>query len=365
MCQRAARRRPAGVVAGTLIGASIVVGLLLVSNAAAARAGEIAVVESSTASQTAGGHSSIVLIPSDRAATASNTKVLVRGPGEISHLQWTRGGKMLVYDEAINEDGGGPTHVYVVDVASGKRRLLVANLTGTDRDALSPDGKTLAYTQGLLQTVAYLVGIDGRSRRKLYPGSDPSWSSDGSRIALDTPTASGDRVITVASDGSGKKLLYTTPDAVESVAWAPDDKSVLLETLDVAKAALGNPGSSSIETLSRSGVVLHVLSDATDDAGSYSPDGTRVVIEQVPKNADGPPSIIVVNADGSDRHTIDTTRGDGTDIAFSWSPDGGSIVTSEEFQGIRVVRADGTHAQVLDAPVGAGRLTAPTWRPAS
>jgi TolB protein len=359
--QGADRRRRAGA----LVGASVIVALLAVSSADAARGGEIAVVEFTIASQSPKGSSSIVLIPSDRAATEANSTVLVRGPGEISDLQWTPDGKTLVYDEAIDEDGGGPTHVYVVDVASRKRRLLVANLNGTDRDALSPDGKTLAYTQGLLQTVAYLVGIDGSSRRKLYPGMNPAWSSDGSRIALDTPTATEDRVITVTSGGSGKKLLYTTPDGVESVAWAPDDKSLLVERLDPAKAALGNPGSSSIETLSQTGAVLHVLSDATDDAGSYSPDGTRVVIEQVPKNADGPPSIIVVNADGSDRHTVDTTRGDGTDIAFSWSPDGGSIVTSEEFQGIRVVRADGTHAQVLDAPVGGGSLTDPTWRPAS
>jgi hypothetical protein len=73
----------------------------------------------------------------------------------------------------------------------------------------------------------------------------------------------------------------------------------MLETNEPPKAAAGLAGSSKLETISRSGAVLHVLSTATD------------------------------------------------------------------FQGIRVSRVDGSHAQLIDPAVGGDRLGYPAWRPKS
>jgi Tol biopolymer transport system component len=345
--------------AGVLAGVSITAWLPAAAGATRVRGGMIAVVSLNPRRT----QSSIVLIPADRPATAADSTVVVSGPGAISNLQWTPNGKTLVYDDAIDEDNGGPTHVYAVDLASRKRRLLVANLNGTDTDALSPDGKTLAYTQGLAETVAYLIPITGGAARKLHPGTHPAWSSDGSQIALEIFGATTSRIIAVTTTGAHTKLLYTSPNGAESIAWSPSGKSLLLETLDQAKAAAGDAGSSSIETISRSGAVLHVLSSSTDNPASYSPDGSQVVLEQTSPKANDSPSYVVMNADGSDRHTIDTAPVDGSGTAFSWSPDGRTIVTAEEYQGIRIVGSDGKHAQILDSSVGGSHLADPAWRP--
>ncbi|HEX2702536.1 MAG TPA: hypothetical protein VHM72_03785 [Solirubrobacteraceae bacterium] len=349
MSGRSGARRFASVIAGLIAVAAIVAGLLPVSSAGAAGNGEIAVVDSDSSV----GLSAIVLIPSDRLATSANSTIVVSGPGTIGNLQWTPDGKTLVYDETARNR----TDLYAVDVASTQRTLLAANLPISFDGVVSPDGTTVAYWRQSGRAFAVdLVGLDGRSPRKLIAGLDPTWSADGSRLAVLTATG---RMETIGANGAGAQLegrvrtpagRVIDPGLITSFAWAPDGKSFLVVALEGANANL-------IETVASTGRTLHVLSRKGLFLAAWSPDGSQVAFtEAQTKDRE---AAVVVDADGSGLHPVDTSL---SSIDLAWSPDGTSIVTADG-NVVRIVDADGTQAEVLAYPGEDRELTDPAWQP--
>ncbi len=348
--------RPAMVVAIAMLAVLVTAGLPAAASAGAASNGQIAVV----ATDSAVGLSAITLIPSDRLATNGSSKVLVSGPGTIGNLQWTPDGKTLVY----NATAGKRTDLYAIDVASPKRRLLAANLPYDSDGALSPDGNTVAYWSGSGRSVAvYRVGTDAQSRRKLTGGFDPAWSSDGSRLALLTPTG---ELETIGADGSGAQSVgqLSRTGLVSTLAWAPDGESFVVVTQDYVNST------TSVETISSNATVLHVLfktggvPNGWPPAATWSPGGTQLAFtETFGENlkAGDHQNALVANADGSDPHTIDAATG-ALQLELSWSPDGRSIATADGDR-VRIVRADGTHAKVIAYAGEDHELDDPAWQP--
>jgi WD40 repeat protein len=332
------------------IASAAVVAALAATSSGATRQGRIAVVDSDDLS-------AIVLIPAGQLATTKNSTVLVAGPGSISNLMWAQDGRTLVYVE----DTTKTRDAYALDVASRKRTLLATNLDAGD-GALSPDGRTFAYWRASgFSLTTYLVSVDGRSRRKLAAGFDPSWSSDGRRLALVT---TGARIETIGASGSGMQLLgqltgpngrAVNPEAVVSLAWAPDGRSFLVALLNLATFT------SRIEVVAPSGRVLHVLSTSAANGVAWSPDGTRVAFADT--SATDRETGVVENADGGDRHTVGTRPSDASmALQIAWSPDGRSIVTSDGDR-VSVFSADGTQAKVIAYPGDGHDLTDPAWQP--
>ena len=329
--------------------AAIVAGLLPVSSAGAAGNGEIAVVDSDSSV----GLSAIVLIPSDRLATSANSTIVVSGPGTISNIQWTPDGKTLVYDETARNR----TDLYAVDVASTQRTLLAANLPISFDGVVSPDGTTVAYWRQSGHAFALdLVGLDGRSPRKLIAGLDPTWSADGSRLAL--LTAAG-RIETIGADGSGEQSAgrvrnpagrVIEPGLITSFAWAPDGESFLVSAFYTSSGNL-------VETVASTGRTLHVLSKKAIAFAAWSPDGTQAAFTETHSKTGE--AAVVVNAGGSGLHTAYTSLGL---IDLAWSPDGTSIVTADGDR-VRIIDADGTHPMVLAYPGEDHQLTDPAWQP--
>jgi Tol biopolymer transport system component len=340
---------PAGVIAGLIVFAAIVAGLLPASSASASSNGKIAVVDSDSSA----GLSAIVLIPSDSLATSANSTIVVSGPGTISNIQWTPDGKTLVYDETVRNR----TDLYAVDVASTQRTLLAANLPINFDGVVSPDGTTVAYWRQSGRAFALdLVGLDGRSPRKLIAGLDPTWSADGSRLALLTGTG---RIETIEADGSGAQLegqvrtpasRVIEPGLITSFAWAPDGESFLVSAFYTASGNL-------IETVASTGRTLHVLSKTAIAFAAWSPDGTQAAFTETHSKTGE--AAAVVNANGSGVHTVYTSIGL---IDLAWSPDGTSIVTADGDR-VRTVDADGTHPMVLAYPGEDHQLTDPAWQP--
>jgi Tol biopolymer transport system component len=331
----------------------------------AAPGGEIAVVDWDDSAHL----SAIVLIHSDRLATRANSRVVVSGPGKINDIAWTPDGKTLVYYE--NTDKG--TDLCAVGLGSPRRRLLAAYAYDVYHDAaLSPDGTTVAYSRISGHSVAvYLVGVDGGPGRRLTTGFAPAWSPDGSRLAL---LAAHGRIETIGADGSDLQVVgqlrdsagraidpVSTRSYVTSFKWAPDGRGFLATTVDVATFA------GELETFASDGTVLHVVSRSaspSSDSGvtaEWSPDGAQVAFSEafVKKPGDA----VVVNADGSGRHTVAAAaRSSAEQLALSWSPDGQSIVTADGDR-VRVVHADGTQAKVIAFPGEDHAIDDPAWQP--
>ena len=160
-----------------------------------------------------------------------------KGRGWTS-AEWTPDGSRIVLGHA-----GG---IYVVE-ADGTELTSLSDsyepLTVFSKTAeidfsptLSPDGSrvayaTLRYAKGELREHTYEIAVqslDGSNRVRLTNnGRDdiaPSWSPDGSRIAIASPYGRDDmRIYTIAPDGSDEReIAPSAPAACCTLAWSPD-----------------------------------------------------------------------------------------------------------------------------------------------
>lgn len=80
--------------------------------------------------------------------------------------------------------------IYVYDLSTGALRPL----TGGFDPAISPDGRTVAFTRIGGEQGLYLIDIDGRNERRIFTGDEspraPAWSPDGRWIAFVRTTGS-------------------------------------------------------------------------------------------------------------------------------------------------------------------------------
>jgi Tol biopolymer transport system component/uncharacterized protein YraI len=106
-------------------------------------------------------------------AAGGTQTVAARSTGTVQGLA----GKLV-----FQPNRGGAIYVYSLE--SGALATLPSGLD----PAISPDGRTVAFTRDGGENGLYLIDIDGRNERKIYSGNDllrgPSWSPDGAAIVF-------------------------------------------------------------------------------------------------------------------------------------------------------------------------------------
>ncbi len=116
--------------------------------------------------------------------------------GNSGPAVWTPDGKYLIFSANLRPDYEYDplnTELYEVSVADGAVKALTSRKGPDNSPAVSPDGKTIAYTgfddryQGHQTTHLYLMDRDGSNARVVTPKLDrdaeqPHWAPDGSGI---------------------------------------------------------------------------------------------------------------------------------------------------------------------------------------
>jgi Tol biopolymer transport system component len=232
-----------------------------------------------------------------------------------------------------------PEVPYVIDLTTREMtplpdaivRSLATGRFDAARFAASPDGASLAFVgegdDGSPQI--FIAAIDGTGLRQVTHdptgATSPAWSPDGTKIAYEAYGSGEDRnvfIIDVAT-GEARQLTHESPPCrlcPLGPQFTPDGTSIIYSggtgTPDVVRTVPVAGGKSTI--------LLGRGRGGMDDAGNgaLSPDGSLVTMMGSPIGGGGAIRV-VANVDGSELRHV---PGRGSTPAGTWSPDGTRIV---------------------------------------
>jgi WD40 repeat protein len=258
------------------------------------------------------------------------------------------------------------TEVYLLS-ADGSRFVNLTNHPDQEYfPAWSPDGGTIGFTSGHdvfdPPTVRHFIphvftmNADGSGRAQLTGGvkeEGSSWSPDGGRIGyLGAIADSSLHLFVMDADGGNQRDLAPVDPKSEFLergsAWAPTGASIAY-----ARTFADQPG---IYVTGADGGGPSRLTDGTDFAPAWSPDGNRIAFVRFVEGLGD--EVYVVNAAGGGLVQVSTRPGD-TDHSLAWSPDGTKVAFALDGS-IRFANADGSGSTQLTFGPLAGH---PSWSP--
>lgn len=161
----------------------------------------------------------------------------------------------------------------------------------------------------------YTMRVDGTDLRQLTTDSagahSAAWSPDARRVVYVTPGATGNRIVLIGADGSGRHVI-SEATGNQSPSWSPDGSSILFSA--------GEFPNINIHTMGANGTNRRNIAPnpGFDYDAAWSPDGTSIAFVSAVRGQG--PRVYVMNADGSGRRRLTVT--DDAEERPAWSPDG-------------------------------------------
>ena len=286
-----------------------------------------------------------------------------RGPGIGAAPDVGNG--VIVYSEIRNAG----EHLWVVNPdGTGVRQLTTEDGVSDSGPAVSPDGRTVAFTRvGATGPTVWAVGIDGSGLRQVagFDGmsSDPTWSPDGTEIAFVGPSGAGETpssaIFIEDADGSNVRTVSRVGGSATGLSWSPDGKEIAFAAPGDATAAVPNDDLWITDVEGVTQVNITVSTDASETSPSWSPDGSRILFSRTTPS--GGASLMTTGPD-PDASPVALTDGTTLDQNPAWSPDGSRVVFDRTWAGgtdIYTMQLDGS-----DLTLAARNATDPAWQPA-
>src|SRR5215203_6769564 len=246
--------------------------------------------------------------------------------GEEHRPAWSPDGSKIAYD-SYHPVPSGNFDIYVMN-ADGSNKTNLTNTPGVgdgvqelDPD-WSPDGSKIAFDRSSDSgntSAIYVMNADGSGVTQLTPagGSErrPSWSPDGSKIAYDGyyPLDSGNfDVYVMNADGSSQTNLTNTPGMGNGVQeldpdWSPDGSKIAFDR----SSDSGNTSAIYVMNADGSGVTQLTTAGGYERHPAWSPDGSKIAYESYQPLDSGNFDVYVMNADGSSQTNLTNTPGMG------------------------------------------------------
>lgn len=195
---------------------------------------------------------------------------------------WSRDGRRLAYESGVDAEGTAAGVTITRLDGSAPIHVKAFNGTSSVGPVWSPTRDEIAFQAGPADASSssiYVVGADGRRKRRLAVGHDPAWSRDGSRLAFIEDYT----LFTIGRNGTGRRRVSRKGEFVIGAAWSPRGGTLGFVAGTTAPRFGGRPRNLRVETVSADGKQVRVL--ARLGAGTliwgspvWTPDGRRMLV---------------------------------------------------------------------------------------
>ncbi|WP_375398250.1 Tol-Pal system beta propeller repeat protein TolB [uncultured Sphingomonas sp.] len=218
--------------------------------------------------------------------------------------------RQIAYLSYLNDK---PT-IYVYDIASGRQRRLVTDVSLAFAPRFSPDGRWILFSmaQGG-NTDLYRVAASGGTPQRLTstPGIDTggSYSPDGGRIVFESDRSGTQQLYVMNADGSGQNRITFGSGRYATPSWSPRGDLIAFTKIG---------GGFRIGVMSPGGGPERLLTNGwQDEAPTWSPNGRVLMFFRSGQGGGGTADLWSVDLTGVNERRLPTPL-DGSDP--SWGP---------------------------------------------
>ena len=278
---------------------------------------------------------------------------LLAGSGSYFSPQWSPDGTRLAY---VAAEGGNP-QLYVRWMASGESARITGLPDGPDSLAWSPDGRRIAYSM--------FVPDDGPKLGKAPDKPEGAkWADPLQVIDMVTYRADGagylkpgyEQIFWVPADGGAPTQLTfgATHAGGGQISWTPDSRAILFSA-NLGKDWERQPVNSEVYRVSIDGGAPVALTsrDGPDNSPAVSPDGRHIAYVGFDdrKRSYENTRLYVMNVDGSGSRVL-TPNLDRSVASPVWSADSRAVYVQVEDRGTNKVERVGLDGSVREVATG-------------
>ena len=218
----------------------------------------------------------------------------------------------------------------------------------------------------------------------------PRWSNDGRQVTFEGNNASGSQVWIANADGTGARQLTETPDGCPNETcteginpdWSPDGRSIAYVAPTHDRDSFTKMSLNVVDVATGTSRELYSTTDASLARPSWSPDGTKIVLEILhykgkPEDTSITSSVIaVVDVTGADHTPRELTDASLLAGYPFWHPtsdlivfrtnrfDGDALLDPAKPSDLYTIKPDRSGlTKVTDNTVGGPIVRGPSWTP--